>query len=446
MLGSIRRPEEEEVFGVQDWAEVHRLNRQGVAKRAIARRLGMSHTTVHRLLGLAEPPRYERRRISSLLDPFAPQIAAMLDTDPKVPATVVLQHLRRDGYAGGVTILKEHLARMRPQFLAARTFQRTSYLPGEISQIDWWHTGAQVPVGKGATREAFGLVATLPASAAHAAVFTFGRTIGDLLPAALGCFQRLGGVPDTVVCDNDSAIVACRRGGTAILHDEVASFFGQLGTTVVPLRPSDPQAKGQVERTNGYLDRSFLSLRSFTDIGDLQAQHDDWATNVAYRRHHRRVGAIVHDAWRVERGFLRALPNPAPDTTRHMEARVTRDGFCRIGDVDYSVPPGLSGRRAQVRSSPTEVVVHLEGREIARHRRSYVPADVVIAPQHARALRLAREARDRLQGGDVEVPTIDLSRYDRLLGVGSAGPSVDPPSENGSQALLVAGFSTRVLG
>lgn len=41
MLGSIRRPEEEEVFEVQDWAEVHRLNRQGVPKRAIARRLGM---------------------------------------------------------------------------------------------------------------------------------------------------------------------------------------------------------------------------------------------------------------------------------------------------------------------------------------------------------------------------------------------------------------------
>jgi transposase len=69
-----------------------------------------------------------------------------------------------------------------------------------------------------------------------------------------------------VVCDNDTAIVAERRAGVAILHDEVASFFGQLGAKVVPLRPGDPQAKGQVERTNGYLDRSFLSLRAFSNL------------------------------------------------------------------------------------------------------------------------------------------------------------------------------------
>ena len=45
---------------------------------------------------------------------------------------------------------------MRPGFLAARAFQRTSYLPGEIGQLDWWHT-VRVPVGKGVEREIVGL-------------------------------------------------------------------------------------------------------------------------------------------------------------------------------------------------------------------------------------------------------------------------------------------------
>jgi hypothetical protein len=61
-----------------------------------------------------------------------------------------------------------------------------------------------------------------------------------------------------------------------------------------------------------------------------------------------------------------------------------------------------------------EVVVHLESREIARHRRSHVPADVVIDPEHARALRLAREARARLADAEIEVPAVDLARYDTL--------------------------------
>ena len=40
-------------------------------------------------------------------------------------------------------------------------------MPGEIVQLDWWHTGIAIPVGKGQTRQAFGLVATLPHSGGH---------------------------------------------------------------------------------------------------------------------------------------------------------------------------------------------------------------------------------------------------------------------------------------
>ena len=112
---------------------------------------GMSRNTASALLQRTTP-RYERGPVPSKLDEFVESIAAMLDEDEEVAATVVLDRLRRQGYAGGITILKEHLAKVRPAYVAARSFQRTTYLPGEPAQIDWWHTGLRVAVGKGASR------------------------------------------------------------------------------------------------------------------------------------------------------------------------------------------------------------------------------------------------------------------------------------------------------
>jgi transposase len=377
----------------------------------------MSRNTVDRLLELDEPPRYLRPAKGSTLDPFADAIASMVEQNPKVSATVILERLRPLGYGGGITILKDRLQQIRPLLLAAKSYQRTSYLPGEIAQLDWWHTGVHVPVGKGAAREAFGLVATLPHSAAHAVTFTFGRTTAEFCAAALGCFQRLGGLPEKAVIDNEGCMVKPRRGGPARLVDEVAALFGHLLVRPVILRPRFPEGKGQDERTVGYLETSFLPLRHFESLDDLQHQHDCWSRNVAYKRYHRRVGAEVADAWRVERGFLRALPDPLPNVDSYLEARVMKDGFVRCGGVDYSVPPGVAGRRVSVRMSLTHVWIHLEGELIGQHRRSWVPADVILNPDHARALRLHRVAKRRLAAGDVEVPAPDLAVYDAALGL-----------------------------
>jgi transposase len=345
------------VYSVHDWADVHRLHRKGLPQAQIARRLGMSRNTVSRLLGLATPPTYRRASQPSVLDPFKDAVAAMLDDDAKVPSTVVLEHLRRQGYGGGRTILKDHLRQVRPGFLAARAYQRTTYLPGEVAQADWWHTGRQIPVGQGRTREAFGYVTTLPHSAAHAVVYSLHMTTAELLPAILGCFFRLGGVPEVLFIDNDSAAIASGKGRAAVLHDELAAVAGHLGLKIVVLEPARPESKGQVERTVEYLEGSFLPLRRFGSLADLQEQSDAWTAEVAFSRHHRRVGARVADALTVERGHLRALPAALPDVDRRTEVRATKDGFVRVADVDYSVPPGLSGRRLQVRVSPTEVVV-----------------------------------------------------------------------------------------
>ena len=400
---------------MEDWAEVHRLfHREGLAKAAIARRLGIGRNTVDRLLDWREPPRYVRARAGSQLDPFVERISELLAADPTVRATVIRERLQADGYRGGITILKEHLARVRPVFLAARAYQRTSYRPGEIGQVDWWHTGTQVPVGRGRTREAFGLVTTLPFSAAHAITFTLSRTVGDLRPALLGCLERLGGVPEKLVFDNDASVVATGSGSRARLHDEVAGLLGALRAKPVILRPARPTSKGNVERTIGYAETSFLPLRSFASLADLQGQHDGWAAEIAFRRHIRRRGGTVADRYAAERTFLAALPDPRPDTDLRLEARAAKDCFVRVLDVDYSVPPAFVGRRVSACVSTDTVRLFAEGGEIAVHRRSFVPADIVLAPAHGRAIRLAREARDRLADGEPELPPIDLGAYDAL--------------------------------
>ena len=45
---------------------------------------------------------------------------------------------------------------------------------------------------------------------------------------------------------------------------------------MVVCRPADPEAKGLVERANGYLERSFLPGRTFAVPADFNTQLQAW--------------------------------------------------------------------------------------------------------------------------------------------------------------------------
>ena len=275
-------------------------------------------------------------------------------------------------------------------------------------------------MGRGQTREVFGLVTGLRFSAAFRVVFAFNQTVAAFCPALVGGLARLGGLPKAMVSDNDSCIVASRRGGTVRLVDEVAGLYGQLGLKAVPLRPYFPQGKGYIERMNQFLETSFLPLRRFESITDLQSQADHWALETADRRRVRRIDAVVADALAAERGWLRALPTRWPDVDQRLEVRASSDAFVRVGDVDYSVPPRFARRRLAVRASLEQVVVFCDGEQIACHDRSWARADVVLAAAHARELREAREAQRRLDthgdASDIVVAAPNLPAYDELAG------------------------------
>ncbi|MFH0915681.1 MAG: PAS domain S-box protein [bacterium] len=120
---------------MRSWEEVHRLHDQeNRSARVIARTLGMSRNTVRRLLALPEPPRHGRLRSGSRLDPYRATIQSLLELEPKMPATVMRRRLVELGYSGGITILKEYLATVRPQFLERTTPNLSSAMPVRISR------------------------------------------------------------------------------------------------------------------------------------------------------------------------------------------------------------------------------------------------------------------------------------------------------------------------
>jgi transposase len=403
------------VYQVHDWAKVRELVREGVPKQRIAEQLGCSRTTVYRLAGLAEPPGYERRPAGSQLEPFKDAIAAMLLKDDAAPATVIRERLQRRGYSGGVSILKDYLRELRPLY-RGRDYQRTVYAPGEILQADWWDTGLAVPVGKGQARRAYGFVTTLPFSAAHSVVFTHSQTTADVLPALLGCLARLGGVPAKLVMGRDSSLVARAPGRRARPVDELVALLGALSMGHVVLPAYSPQSKGSVERTNGYLETSFLPLRRFEDLADLQHQHDVWAEEVAWQRHLRRLGGRVSEALAVERAELgrparSAARDRPPARGAGLQGRLRPRGRRRL-----LAAARLRLAAPAVRLAPTDLVIFCEGRMVAQQARSYVPCDMVRDGEHMAALAAAQEARRRLRGGEPTLEPVDLGRYDALVG------------------------------
>jgi transposase len=78
---------------------------EGVPIARIAREYGVSRQSVFNVLKGATGPAAEPVRVSKL-DPFKPYVRERLDRFD-LPATVLLRELRKRGFEGGITILKD---------------------------------------------------------------------------------------------------------------------------------------------------------------------------------------------------------------------------------------------------------------------------------------------------------------------------------------------------
>jgi transposase len=395
---------------VELWAELRREHFvRGVPIKELARRTGLARNTVRVALRSDRPPRYQRSSRPSKLDPFKDEIHRLLKVDHRLPGVRIRELLEPLGFDGGKSIVDDYLREVRPLFTPKRTFQRTVYRPGEICQFDVWQPAEQVPVGHGEHRTGFVVVACLGYSRAGAGALIFSKEAPDVLWGIYRCLWSLGALPKTLVWDRE----ACLHARSGRPTEAFSGFCGQLKVDWYFCPARDPQAKGAVERMQGFMESSFEPGRLFASHLDFQRQLDDWFAGRANVRVHRGLRERPVDRLRVEQQEMTALPETPPDLDRRFVMRVPADPYLRFDTNDYSLDPQLAARRVEVRVSQTNVTaVALDTGEIAAsHQRSFAQHRTITALEHARTLRELRGSP-----AEPEVQLRPLARYDALIG------------------------------
>jgi transposase len=341
------------VVDVERWAELRREHFvAGKSIKRLVRETGLSKNTIRRALRSEQPPRYQRTPAVGKLDPFKDEIHRLLTEDPKLPGVRVRELIEPLGCTASKTVVDDYLRVVRPLFARpARTFQRTIYRPGEVCQFDVWQPGQPISVGHGQVRQGWVVVACLGYSRAGAGTLIFSKETEDLLAGIAGCLVRLGALPKELVWDRQAGI----HGHAGRPTDAFAAFCGQLKVGWRFCEPADPQAKGAVERLQGYAETNFEPGRRFANELDFQDQLDTWFLKVNARTH-KTLRARPVDRLEAEREVMRALPRAMPDTRRRWVTRVPPDPYVRVDTNDSSIPrwsgSGSRCRSTKARSAP----------------------------------------------------------------------------------------------
>ncbi len=400
-------------------AEVLRLGLvEGVAVRAIARRLHLARKTVRKILGRHRaPPKPAAGPRGSILDPYESAIRAVLDDTPEMLAPALLERLRPLGYTGGVTILRDRLRRLRPHG-HREAFLTLHFPPGEAIQVDWADFGFALP---GVPRRVSAFVAALCYSRRLYIEFTVSQAMGSFLRCMERCMRFYGGTTVADIFDNMKTVVTSHTATAIVFNPRFLDYARSRGFAIRACNVRRGNEKGRVERPIGFVRRRFWPGRRFRDLLDLNVQAARWRDDFANGRVHEVTGKVPQLVFEhEEKRLLKPLSLTPFDTDDVDGMGVTKMFRVPFDRNRYSVPWRLASQQVLVRADDDFVSVFLETKQVAQHRRSWDVGQDIEHPSHKKGLL---EHKPRAAAGTLP-PALDglgdLGRsYFKLLAAGS---------------------------
>lgn len=368
------------------YLKVRLARSDGMSQRELARHFNISRDSVRKMLAFSSPPGYRRTKMIKRpkLDGFTDIIDGWLEGDKKVPrkqrhtAKRIHERLKSEhNFTGGYTIIKDYVRQRERR--TREMFVPLAHPPGH-AQADF---GEAVVVIGGVEHKAHFFVMDLPHSDAYFVRAYPAATAEAWMDGHVHAFAFFGGVPQSVLYDNDRCLVSkIQPDGTRV---RATLFSGLLSHYLFRDRygrPGKGNDKGNVEGMVGYARRNHMvPIPHFPDWESFNAYLEEQCRarqGDTLRGHMETIGV------RLQRDLaeMRTLPAAPFEACAQTNGRVNSQSLVRYDTNDYSVPVAYGHQDVWVRAYVDHVVIGCRGEVIARHPRCYAREDMVFDPIH----------------------------------------------------------------
>ena len=339
------------------------LHKQGVAKREIARVMGISRVAVRKILrsNSTAVPVLQRPEKA---EPYRQQI---LELFHQCQGNLVRVHEElvaagaQLSYPALTAFCRRHGIGYQPPVPAGHY----AYSPGTELQHDTSPHELEL-AGKKRKVQTASAVLCYSRMLFFQCYPTFQRF--DCKVSLTDALRYLGGAAARVMIDNTHVIVLRGSGRDMVPVPEMAAFADRFGFEFVAHAIGDVNRSARVERNFHFIEHNFLAGRTFSSWEDLNQRAREWCdkVNSTYKKH---IRAVPRELFAVERLHLKPLPAWIPEVYRLHQRLVDIEGYVALHTNRYSVPVDWIGRRVEVRETKDHIEIQLDARRLVRHRR-----------------------------------------------------------------------------
>lgn len=380
--------------------EIHHLSRLGFSISKISRHLVLNWRTVARHLRMSEYE-YEQSLIqrqfkNKILTPYESFVVEKLKLFPDTSSAQMHDWLKeahselpkvssRTVYDFVMFVRHNYNIPLVPTF---REYFPIGELPyGEQSQVDFGEYNMRASSGKRKKVRFFAMV--LSRSRMKYILFSDNPfTAGAVAMAHENAFKFFGGIPNTVVYDQDRTMVVDENLGQIILTSTFRQYTKSRNFKLHFCRKADPESKGKIENVVQYVKKNFLYNRLYHDIETLNTEALAWLTRTANYLPHNCTKKSPDSEFIIEKEYLNPYIPMQIENKEHKMYLVRKDNTINYRSCFYTLPSGTyKGKELYVIAKINDGVINiyrLNDKFICSHQISPVPGKTVSNTNHRR--------------------------------------------------------------